>query len=1641
MGKVIRVKKGDQEFDVQESKLQLALDDGFTPVKEGEKLYTVSKGDKEYQVKESNLPSAEAEGFKKKSNGISSQEYSDIESSFPSKYSSIDYSKNFFTKNQFDEPEIETEEGVKLTINPRTIPVTPYANQEDYVLDVQKRIKSGTKTAQDEKFLSNAKKYNKNFTPDDDTDLSVISNKHNLPSEFTDVDSKLIAVNQLKDILQKKQLEEDNQFVSSGGAGMASTYVPNAGKLKDENLQEFERLNELKGKLINEKQKTDTYKVHFNANIRTDESGNLLKKAMAGMALITPLASAQGEIAISQQTVDHLEKMPVEFSVGLNGLKYTEPTEYKRVVKMLEKGEPISESQIANITAHGLDTKEAILKDGLIDGNLTQQQYQEETQKLQKVRYDNIVGNKETLRAFLSGGIADIADDIESEKSGLPHEEITKSIFGHTWNYSDAEIEQYGKSYAQASGIDPNDARVKEAIKYLQDNEGAMIMENSIAKTGAVRDLAKGLATPIRGIYNTVEGVGKTDADRYAEGQSQGNINVSEQRLSRIKNNPVSDAVSDVLEGTGQFLTQAGLAAATSGLIGTAAKGLAATSLGATTAGETIGAGANIGKMLLSSKNAMSTFVTAYAQAYDSNLKQALTYTEDDSKARVTAGIMSGLEGATELFLSPLDIAQGIGNKLFNKKKISKSLIGVLNDAAIVDKNAAIKNLLKSYIKGVGESGKVIAAEIGEETVINISDYAANSILNPQSKTFQNRELSKEIANTAYQTGLSMAFPALASGVGAYKVNNFSKGSLLVAAQNRLQLIDDMKQRLFNGDMSQDEFNEKSAIINTAAKSNDIIPVKDNGKKLTPQEKANYIYSRVSESILNKKLKILEEDKSRGVGKIGEGEDATNVEDPEITQIKKKIEAQVKYRTDILSLKPQYYVDSEPVSKQEFNDILKSEDVNKYDLSVENDNKTQEKLREIGGKDDLVKDITKVEQKEEKIKPVDTEVKVEPVAELLDIEEEEPVQQQAYISPLQSNLQAAREHVKGTPEAAVIESDKTTPVINPEVKDPYGVSSTEVKNVKSEEVKEPSQEQQLKDVMAGNTVTFKYESMAEVPDVFKDKISSQGETNGKKEIRVTVAKSLADYELEKSENKPIQSKESTETIKNEEAKATEIPNTSEEKSQPKEVVSEPIGETEKKDFDSKVDERADNIINKLTPKGMKGVKSNGLTVESLVRVAAYTIKKSYHAGVEINKAIEDAVFFIKDRWQGAFGDFDENVVRAELIKIQETLPSEKNRKVIDGVVNKIIDGSLLKSKAISEIKNLPVSDITKEKLINYLNDSLKEKKKGTYEALDDNEKSFYDNYENKFLNGEMSYESIMHLLGSVSDKQLTPELQDKYNNIRNIFYAQNNKRAKRKEKEVEVKEVKNFNDDINNTRLGLSDEELRLYDQAERITKRGTVNLVNDTTLLNENDQLRQTFQLNEFGNDLNQLLMKFQMQYGADKYLEEMEGFVADERNQLDARIAVSTILNNHLEDLSKKANSPNEAVRIKSLILKNAAASQPIATRVALALNALRAWNGLTNSEQAWLGIINPSLKSGYDAAIDALGSEITDEDLEAVDNDTLNVFEDTEKTIEEQLARKKTAGYFRKKSVKNYAKVIKVKTKEELRDEIEKQKKNCK
>jgi len=817
-------------------------------------------------------------------------------------------------------------------------------------------------------------------------------------------------VNSLKQDVDKMEATQMPVFIP-GAPGMTA-HMASKQSLTNEQKQKVKDLEEAQNiKKKAWRELTIEGEGEIDAIVRTDQSGNLLKKTFNRLLATNPNSSALAAAAISSETVDKINKLPSQFVTGLNYLKGVEPVIYERVTESLAKGMPLSETQVANITAQGLDIEEERLKRDISAANkkvapdvkrledmsnqlksikpvidsyeqkvkqlqLTPQEitdykdkvneynalvkeakpleekvsgmmggYSKKAEELSDVRKKNLVDNEEVLRAFLSDGIAEMGDEIgKATQAGnvvRPEAQVAGFMFGHTWNYDDAEIKKYGEQYAKKNGLDPTSPQVQKAIKYLQDNEGVMVMENSIAKAGGIRELFKGAAEPIRGVSNFVEDLGKSSNDTYIESQSQGNVNVSEKRL-KSEDTGVRGVLNEVLKGTGQFASQAGLMYATGAPLGALGKTLMGSNLGASTAGELVGALPNVGKAVMAAKNPMAVFTTSYAMAYDSNLKNALNYTSDNSLAKKAAAFNSTLEGATELFLSPLDIATGIVKK-FTKGQ-TEDLLKIFAEKSLKDTPNKLTEYATKFIKGVLGTSKVAGAEIGEEMVTQIADFATNAYLNPNSESFKNRDLANELMTTAYQTGLTMAIPALLNGIGASRANTFSKGSLMVAAQNRQKMIDAYNQDFANGKIDQNQLNGNISLINTAAQANAELPKKIDGRALTTNEKADYIFSRVTEAMLQNK--------------------ANRVNDAAEKQIlNKQIIQQQNYRAAILGNEkieeePVYKVDKSEVSKEQFVQAAESENSNDHEFEVTGDEEVKQHLQntdaEIKRKQDAV---------------------------------------------------------------------------------------------------------------------------------------------------------------------------------------------------------------------------------------------------------------------------------------------------------------------------------------------------------------------------------------------------------------------------------------------------------------------------------------------------------------------------------------------------------------------------------------------------------------------------------------------------------------------------------------------------------------
>lgn len=81
--------------------------------------------------------------------------------------SNYTYDKSPFNVDELGQPAIKDNTGQVLSINAKTIPITPYGNSKSYIKDLQVRIDTGKLTSQDETFLEKTRKGNNSFNAPD----------------------------------------------------------------------------------------------------------------------------------------------------------------------------------------------------------------------------------------------------------------------------------------------------------------------------------------------------------------------------------------------------------------------------------------------------------------------------------------------------------------------------------------------------------------------------------------------------------------------------------------------------------------------------------------------------------------------------------------------------------------------------------------------------------------------------------------------------------------------------------------------------------------------------------------------------------------------------------------------------------------------------------------------------------------------------------------------------------------------------------------------------------------------------------------------------------------------------------------------------------------------------------------------------------------------------------------------------------------------------------------------------------------------------------------------------------------------------------------------------------------------------------
>ena len=395
------------------------------------------------------------------------------------------------------------------------------------------------------------------------------------------------------------------------------------------------------------------------------------------------------------------------------------------------------------------------------------------------------------------------------------------------------------------------------------------------------------------------------------------------------------------------------------------------------------------------------------------------------------------------------------------------------------------------------------------------------------------------------------------------------------------------------------------------------------------------------------------------------------------------------------------------------------------------------------------------------------------------------------------------------------------------------------------------------------------------------------------------------------------------------------------------------------------------------------------------------------------------------------------------------LISDKNRDRMDAAIDSIVNRELTEKQAIEIINQQKLSEKTKERLTEYLRQGIRAKKNaGTFKGLTDAQQEVYAAVNNRFLNGEISYEQAMDEFNFFIDRQDDDVAKGIIEEVKNVFFK-NNKRQQQKDIEQQQKGSDlDFGKEIGSINFGINENVLTTLASDERLL-RGGAEFLNENSFIRDNDQIVAAFLFDQYANDLNGLINAFQRQYGG-KYLDKMFEYVqpwgnkkvAGDENAPMSVISTSIALHNHLTELLDTENFKYKSRdAILAMQSENARISQNLGRMASLALNAFRAWRKDLISDLAYVGIITPQIKEEADKIKAAMFYDISDEDLVAFANGDYELFDDEFVEPDKKATEKKKANAVKRFRARKKAAKMNVKSKKDLQNAIKDQIKKCK
>ena len=408
----------------------------------------------------------------------------------------------------------------------------------------------------------------------------------------------------------------------------------------------------------------------------------------------------------------------------------------------------------------------------------------------------------------------------------------------------------------------PNELKDDESLQKIRVAEAApafgflpIKQGEGIVKGGAVNAFFRGVTEPLKNIQETFNVLTESPADTYLNSQklSRGDQKLIDYKTGGVTNKLPSEKgkfLNDIVEGTGQFLTQYLSSVAIGKLI--QAPALAAARYGVPAP---ILAGGEAA--LKSNINAyVGGFLSTAAQTYGQSYIDFLNKTGDPSKAKLMAFIDATGQSALEVGVLPdVKMVEGFANawKMGNKnlaKDISNALAKGSTKSQVFD-------IAKNFVLG---GGKIWGKEVlGEEVAQNFANFITESIFSPQ--TAEKRNVLNESWETIKGASVSMAVPILLGGFTGVKTNrqsSITKDALNTLSTNLSATIESLDEGVKTGVITEQERNDAVAIIEAHSKNIENAPKEDaNGNLLSAKKRLEYAYQTTAKQFAKDKADTL----------------------------------------------------------------------------------------------------------------------------------------------------------------------------------------------------------------------------------------------------------------------------------------------------------------------------------------------------------------------------------------------------------------------------------------------------------------------------------------------------------------------------------------------------------------------------------------------------------------------------------------------------------------------------------------------------------------------------------------------------------------------------------------------------------------